>query len=93
MGSSSLESIFTSIAGSSPIWQGLAGGIVIAFLNLVGALVVLVWREPSEWFLNVALGFAAGAMLFVISDEIVPETHRTGQERGATLGFCCSACL
>jgi ZIP family zinc transporter len=32
------------------------------------------------------MGFAAGAMLFVISDEIVPETHRTGHERLATLG-------
>jgi len=33
-----------------------------------------------------ARGFAAGAMPFVISDEIVPETHH-GCERVATLGF------
>ena len=33
-----------------------------------------------------AMGFAAGAMLYVISDEIVPETHRAGHERMATLG-------
>jgi ZIP family zinc transporter len=33
-----------------------------------------------------AMGFAAGAMLFVISDEIVPETHVGGHERVATLG-------
>ena len=33
-----------------------------------------------------AMGFAAGAMLFVISDEIVPETHLNGNERVATLG-------
>jgi ZIP family zinc transporter len=32
------------------------------------------------------MGFAAGAMLYVISDEIVPETHRKGHERLATLG-------
>jgi ZIP family zinc transporter len=32
------------------------------------------------------MGFAAGAMLFVISDEIVPETHLRGHERVATLG-------
>ncbi|HYF91445.1 MAG TPA: hypothetical protein VD969_04285 [Symbiobacteriaceae bacterium] len=30
------------------------------------------------------LGFAAGAMLFVISDEIIPETHQRGNERAAT---------
>jgi ZIP family zinc transporter len=33
-----------------------------------------------------AMGFAAGAMLFVILDEIVPETHTKGHERTATLG-------
>jgi ZIP family zinc transporter len=30
------------------------------------------------------LAFAAGAMLFVISDEIIPETHEHGFERSAT---------
>ncbi|MFN4032108.1 MAG: ZIP family metal transporter [Fimbriimonadales bacterium] len=34
-----------------------------------------------------AMGFAAGAMLYIISDEIVPETHRKGHERWATLGL------
>jgi len=33
-----------------------------------------------------AMGFAAGAMLYVISDEIVPETHRKRHERIATIG-------
>ena len=31
-----------------------------------------------------ALAFAAGAMLFIISSEVIPETHRHGVERGAT---------
>lgn len=31
-----------------------------------------------------ALAFAAGAMLFIISSEVIPETHRQGTERGAT---------
>jgi ZIP family zinc transporter len=33
-----------------------------------------------------AMGFAAGGMLFVISDEIIPETHVRGHERAATAG-------
>ena len=33
------------------------------------------------------LGFAAGAMLFVISDEIIPETHRGGYEDVATFSL------
>jgi ZIP family zinc transporter len=34
-----------------------------------------------------ALGFAAGAMLFIISDEIIPETHRGGYEDTATFSL------
>ena len=33
------------------------------------------------------LGFAAGAMLFVISHEIIPESHRKGHETYATGGL------
>jgi ZIP family zinc transporter len=33
------------------------------------------------------LAFAAGAMLFVISDEIIPETHAKGRSRLATFGI------
>src|SRR5690606_15113489 len=39
-----------------------------------------------EPLLPYAMGFAAGAMLYVILDEIVPETHTKGHERSATLG-------
>jgi ZIP family zinc transporter len=60
---SGLEEVFVRIVGTSPVLQGLAGGIVIAFLNLIGALVILVWRNPSERSLDGALGFAAGVML------------------------------
>ena len=39
-----------------------------------------------------ALAFAGGTMLYVISDEMIPETHAHGSERGATyallVGFC-----
>jgi zinc transporter, ZIP family len=58
-----LHEVFVRIAGTEPVLQGLVGGVVIAFLNLVGALVILVWRNPSERSLDGALGFAAGVML------------------------------
>ena len=58
-----LQEVFVRIAGTDPVLQGLVGGVFIAFLNLVGALVVLVWRNPSERSLDGALGFAAGVML------------------------------
>ena len=39
-----------------------------------------------------ALAFAGGTMLYVVSDEMIPETHAHGHQRGATyallVGFC-----
>lgn len=81
-----MQDAFLTLAGPNPIWQGLVGGLIITAFNLFGALAVLIWRRPSQRFLDVALGFAAGAMLYVISDEIILETHRTGHERLATMG-------
>lgn len=57
------ESIGTWFVSLAPTWQGLIGGFVISFLNLVGALLILVWRNPNERQLDGALGFAAGVML------------------------------
>ena len=46
----------------------------------------------SSAILPFALAFAGGTMLYVISDEMIPETHAHGEERGATyallVGFC-----
>ncbi|MFB6130108.1 MAG: ZIP family metal transporter [Salinigranum sp.] len=58
-----LEDVFVAVAGSNPVVQGLVGGVVIALFNLVGASLVLVWRNPTERALDTALGFAAGVML------------------------------
>ena len=63
MNPSLLEKLLVDIAGSNLILLGLLGGLVITALNTIGALLVLVWRNPSEQFLDAALGFAAGVML------------------------------
>jgi hypothetical protein len=43
-----LHQIFIHQIGNNPILQGLAGGFVIASLNMIGALSVLVWRNPCN---------------------------------------------
>lgn len=58
-----LLDLFVRLAGPNPIWQGLWGGVIITTFNLVGALLVLVWRHPTRRALDGALGFAAGVML------------------------------
>ncbi len=61
--------------------EGRAGLIEIP-LTILGVIAVQFMRP----LLPYAMGFAAGAMLYVISDEIIPETHGTGNERLATIG-------
>jgi ZIP family zinc transporter len=58
-----LQGLFDAWLGGRPVLQGLVAGIVIAGFNGAGALVVLVWRNPSQRILDGALGFGAGVML------------------------------
>lgn len=58
-----LVEAFGRLTGSHPVVQGLAGGLIIAAMNMLGALLVLVWRRPSQRYLDASLGFAAGVML------------------------------
>ena len=72
---------------------GLGATFYAAFVGVRAGLVEIPMAVFGAWAIQVAgpllpyaMGFAAGAMLYVISDEIVPETHRAGHERVATLG-------
>jgi ZIP family zinc transporter len=66
----------------------LITGIIESLGTLVGYFAVSV----AYVILPFALAFAGGTMLYVISDEMIPETHAHGAERGATYallaGFC-----
>ena len=66
----------------------MATGLVEVLGTLVGFFAVSV----ASAILPFALAFAGGTMLYVISDEMIPETHAHGSERGATyallVGFC-----
>jgi len=53
----------------------------------VGALLGAGTVSFARGLLPYGLAFAAGAMLFVISDEIIPESHRRGFQRQATFGI------
>ncbi|MFB6104597.1 MAG: ZIP family metal transporter [Halobacteriaceae archaeon] len=61
---------------------GIRAGVVEVPVAVLGAFAV----QAVAPLLPYAMGFAAGAMLYVISDEIVPETHARGHERVATIG-------
>lgn len=60
--------------------------------EVLGTLIGYFAISVSEAILPFALAFAGGTMLYVVSDEMIPETHAHGHERGATysliMGFC-----
>ena len=66
----------------------LATGVIEVVGTLLGYFAVTV----SAAILPFALAFAGGTMIYVVSDEMIPETHAHGHERGATyallVGFC-----
>ena len=62
---------------------GIASGMIEPVGAVLGAAVVTVSSVLLPW----GLAFAAGAMLFVVSHEIIPESHRRGHERFATAGL------
>lgn len=53
-------------------------------VETIGGLVGLSLVQLTTSILPIFLAFAAGAMLFIISDEIIPESHSCGHERTAT---------
>jgi len=62
---------------------GLVTGLVEPLGGLVGVSVVTFAQFLLPW----GLAFAAGAMVFVVSDEMIPESHSGGFERFATIGL------
>lgn len=78
-------------AGISPrktLFCAMLTGLVEVLGTLLGYFAV----SLASAILPFALAFAGGTMLYVISDEMIPETHAHGSERGATyallVGFC-----
>lgn len=63
-------------------WYGQLSGMVEPIAGVVGAATVLL----SESILPYALSFAAGAMIFVVFEEAIPEAERSGNTDLATMG-------
>ena len=66
--------------------------MITGLVEVVGTLIGYFAVSISTAVLPFALAFAGGTMLYVISDEMIPEPHSHGSERGATyallVGFC-----
>ena len=78
-------------AGVSPA-RTFVLAMITGLVEVIGTLIGYFAVSISSAILPFALAFAGGTMLYVISDEMIPETHAHGSERGATyallVGFC-----
>jgi len=64
-------------------FYGQASGMVEPIAGVIGALAVIVMRP----ILPYALGFAAGAMIFVVVEELIPESQASDNSDLATIGL------
>ncbi len=58
--------------------------LIAGFVEIVGTLIGYFAVSISTFILPFALAFAGGTMLYVIGDEMIPETHAHGNESSAT---------
>lgn len=65
------------------LWISLLTSIIEPIGGVIGISIVSIAQFILPW----SLAFAAGAMLFVICDEIIPESHQRGKEREGTMGI------
>lgn len=63
-------------------WYGQLSGIVEPIAGVIGALLVVSMRP----ILPYALAFAAGAMIYVVVEEVIPESQRSGNSDISTIG-------
>jgi len=74
-------------------WYGQLSGMVEPIFGVLGALAVSI----ATTILPIGLAFAAGAMIFIVADDILPEAHSSGNGMistwGCIIGFIVMMCL
>lgn len=79
-------------AGVSPA-KTFVCAMITGLVEVAGTLIGYFAVSVASVILPFALAFAGGTMLYVISDEMIPETHAHGEQRGATYALLAGFCL
>lgn len=74
------------VSGMSLIKAALIAAAT-GLLEPIGALLGVGLSSGLAFAYPMGLGLAAGAMIFVVSHEVIPETHRNGHQTPATIGL------
>ena len=69
------------------VMQAFLAGLFTWGCTIVGSAVVFFFKQVSRKLLDIMMGFAAGAMIFVVVEELIPDSQINGNTDVATLGL------
>lgn len=71
----------------SVVMQAFLAGLFTWGCAIVGSAIVFFFKHISRKLLDIMMGFAAGAMIFVVVEELIPDSQTNGNTDVATLGL------
>lgn len=71
----------------SVVMQAFLAGLFTWGCTIVGSAIVFFFKHISRKLLDIMMGFAAGAMIFVVVEELIPDSQTNGNTDVATLGL------
>ena len=69
------------------IFLALLAGLFTWGCTIVGSAIVFFFKNISRKLLDIMMGFVAGVMIFVVTEELIPESQTNGNTDVATLGL------
>ena len=69
------------------VFLALLAGLFTWGCTIVGSAIVFFFKNISRKLLDIMMGFAAGAMIFVVTEDLIPESQTNGNTDVATLGI------
>ncbi|MEZ7558073.1 MULTISPECIES: ZIP family metal transporter [Streptococcus] len=71
----------------SVVLQAFLAGLFTWGCTIVGSAIVFFFKHISRKLLDIMMGFAAGALIFVVVEELIPDSQTNGNTDVATLGL------
>ena len=69
------------------VFLAFLAGLFTWGCTIVGSAIVFFFKNISRKLLDIMMGFTAGAMIFVVTEELIPELQTNGNTDVATLGL------
>ena len=79
--------VINCFQSQSVVLQAFLAGLFTWVCTIVGSAIVFFFKHISRKLLDIMMGFAAGAMIFVVVEELIPDSQTNGNTDVATLGL------